>query len=338
LVLSLDNLKIYATVAQSMPYGTNSAMVAWSEPLSQIMKTLILILTSFLFLTCKSNKDKILDYKLEFISQYGKTENRKLRAITYYQENGFPKMKIEYGNTFNETPSDTGRYEIKYVFTYNNRGDLIERKYFKESKILPWSHFVFKYTYDINDLLQEKITYETLSFDNHETFSKSTKSNKFYYHDNGKLKQEVSLMNFGGNDTTVRVSNYFYDINWHLTRQEFLTEDTLFFYYNYDSILNQITFKNDGFFRLTKFDDSSNIKEITKFHPESGDTLREKFTYVKNKLLEEISYYPQIPNNQTIKKFYYNKYDSIKSIESFYGSDIQFEKREFEYYFKKRKT
>lgn len=302
------------------------------------MKTLILIFTCFSFFACKSDEDKILDYKLEFISEYGKTQNRKLRAITYYQENGFPRMKIEYGDTYSETPSDTGNYEKKYVFIYNNRGDLIERKYFKESEILPWSHFIFKYAYDINNLLQEKITYESLSFDNHETFSKSTKSNKFYYHDNGKLKQEVYLMNFGGNDTTSSVSNYFYDINWHLTREEFLSEDTLFFYYNFDSVLNQITFNNDGFFRLTKFDDSNNIIEITKFYPESGDTLREKFTYVKNKLLEELSYNPQIPNYQTIKKFNYNKFDSIKSIESFYGSDFQFEKREFEYYFKKRKT
>ena len=298
------------------------------------MKGLTLILISLIFLACKSNETKILDYKLEFISEYGNTDNKKLRAITYYQDNGFPKIKVEYGNDFRETPLDTSEYIVKYVFKYDKRGDLIDRKYFKNGENLPWSHFIYEYKYDSINQLIEKVTYETLSFDNHQSFSKSTKLEVFLYHNNGELQSEITLMNFGSPDTSRWVSNYFYDENWHLIKEEFISEDTINYFYNFDSILNQSTFKSNGVFRMTKFDDSKHVIETTFFSPESGDTIREKFTYVEKKLVEELSYYPQIPNNQTIKKFSYNKFDSLKSIEFYYGSGFQFEKREFEYYFK----
>lgn len=288
--------------------------------------------------SCLSPEGRVVKVKREYISLGNQENNRKLREITYYRENGYPQLIISYGYDYHDCVNDTALYKSKYIFKYNQKGNLVDRSYFKDSEKLPWSSNQYSYNYDQSGNLIEKTTIKKKSFDQHKTLHIDKRWEFFKYNRDRKCTQEIIFLNYGGEDTTKWISNYDYDKRGNKIRERFVTErDTTEYLYSYDTIKRVTRYNFDGSHVCAfdvdgwekKYDEQQNLTKKTVYYAE-GDSTIYLYTYEGNKLTKEVKI-SQPNSRKEIQVFTYNSIDSLERLETYGNRGNLLEVRRFEY-------
>ncbi|TND09830.1 MAG: hypothetical protein FD123_954 [Bacteroidetes bacterium] len=242
--------------------------------------TRFLFISTLLLATCfavhgQTGKKIRMEKEYSFKIRDGKQDSTgTLKTTRQYDTNGKPVLEINYCKyPWDCEPQHPDSFKSRYEFRYDDKGHLVERKYYTNGQLLPWS--TTKYSYKTNDTgkVIEQTIENTQTYDQGKETYYDKDVEQYFFDGKGKLIKEISTSVYTDYSFDF-VTTYKYDKAGNLTEVRFGKNKKL---YTYDSKGNCIKYEMKGMHTCAadivkwkkKFDDKGNLVGQTTYNARS---------------------------------------------------------------------